>query len=423
MEITQQDRDFLSAFGRALLALAASALILLAASYIYYKINASEGGGNTYSKTIPGKQFTTIMGSAETEGDQLRITGFKTHDHQAHALVSLKTNVRAENYPLLAYQFEGWHTGMRINFIWRTANSGRRLSTTILNRSLDDPGIFNLAKEPNWRGTVTEIGFHVVGGKRENVLTIPEITLEPSNWWRWLQSAWSEWTAFKGWSGTSINFLQGSAGAPGSATLSPTVAMALWSGLGLVCLFTVCAVQSRHNPISYGIVILIPWMAMDLSWQGELQTQLAETKTTFAGKSMHQKHLADSDKSIYIHAQRLKAEALPTSPARVFIVHESEGHNFERLKTQYYLLPHNVYNFGNVPPSHGIYPGDYILALGSSPKLTFEPDSNRLSWRGGSGLEVKLIDNDPLGQLYQVSPAADKAHPVGTPETRALQNG
>lgn len=423
MEITQQDRDFLSAFGSALLALAASALILLAGSYIYYKISAPGGGGNTYSKTIPGKQFKPIMGTAETEGDQLKITGFKTHDHNAHALVSLKTKFRAENYPLLAYQFEGWHTGMRINFIWRTTNSGRRLSTTILNRSLDDPGILNLAKEPNWRGSVTEIGFHVVGGKRDKVLEIPEITLEPSNWWRWLQSAWSEWMAFKGWSGTSINFLQGTPGAPGSATLSPTVAMALWSGLGLLCLFAVCAIQSRHNPISYGIVILIPWIAMDLSWQGELQTQLTETKTTFAGKSMHQKHLADSDRHIYMHAQRLKAEALPTSPARVFILHESGGHNYERLKTQYYLLPHNVYNFGKVPPSHGIHPGDYILALGPSPELTFDPKYSRLSWSGGNDLEVELIDTDPLGQLYRVSPAAEEVPPVGMPETRSLQNG
>ena len=69
----------------------------------------------------------------------------------------------------------------------------------------------------------------------------------------------------------------------------------------------------------------------------------------FSGKTMHERHLADEDSEFYSYAKRLKAEVLPAKPSRIFILHESLEHDYERLKTQFYLLPHNIYNYGRFP--------------------------------------------------------------------------
>ena len=404
MELIKEDRSFLVALGWGLLALLLSAVIFLAMSFAYVTAKAPGGATNTYSKTVPGAQLKSRMGTSKVTGEGIKLTGFKTHDNQQHALISLKTTFRAENYPFLSYQFEGWHTGMRINFIWRTASNPRGLSTTILNRSLDDPGTLNLAKEPNWQGTVTEIGLHFVGETRDEPLIIPELTFQPYSWTSMAAAVWSEWTAFRGWSGTSINYLTGVPGQPATATLSPSMAMGTWTFLAVLVLLAVGAVRGKRQLSSYGAVIVIPWMALDLLWQDELDTQLVETKTVFGGKTIHEKHLADSDRHIYEYAQRLKKEHLPASSTRIFVLHKSDGHNYDRLKTQYYLLPHNIFNYGSTPPPEAVRPGDYILALGDLPGLAFLPNENLLAWPDNIQLDVKLVDSDPMGNLYVAFP-------------------
>lgn len=406
MEFIKEDKSFLIALGWALLALALSAVILLAISFAYVAAKAPGGATNSYSKIVPGAQLKSRMGTSKVAGEGIEITSFKAHDNQQHALISLKTTFRADNYPFLSYQFEGWHTGMRINFIWRTAGNPRGLSTTILNRSLDDPGTLNLAKEPNWQGTVTEIGLHMVGEPRDQPLIVPELTFQPYSWTSKAAAVWSEWTAFRGWSGTSINYLTGAPGQPGYATLSPALAMGIWSLVAALILFAVGVIRDGQHLVSYGAAIVIPWIALDLFWQSELNSQLMETKTTFGGKTTHEKHMVDADKHIYEYSQRLKKESLPTSNSRIFVLHNSQGLNYDRLKTQYYLLPHNIYNYGSLPPSRGVRPGDYILALGDLPDLRFLPDKNLLTWPANKQLDVNLVDDDPLGNLYVVAPPA-----------------
>lgn len=409
MEITDDDRFFLKALGLGLAALAVSALLLLLFSYIYVAVTAPGGASNTYSKSIPGKQFKTIMGTSRTAGNNLEITGFKTHDDQEHALISLKTTFRAENYPFLSYQFQGWHTGMRINFIWRTASNPRKLNTTILNRSLDRPGMLNLANQPNWEGAITEVGLHVLGGLRGEALVIPEVTMEPNGWRSAVAAVFSEWTAFQGWAGTSINYVMGNPSTPGTKYLSPVLVAALWCGLTLLLL----TIWFRGSSTKWGYVskasaILIPWILVDLMWQSELNTQRSETSYVFGNKDMHQKHLADDDRDFYTYANRLKQYILPQSQdSRIFIIHNSTSHNYDRLKTQFYLLPNNVYNYGEIPPLKSLRVGDLILALGPLQSMKYFPETKTLSWEGHGNVKVRIIDEDNLGTLYEIVALSD----------------
>lgn len=117
-----------------------------------------------------------------------------------------------------------------------------------------------------------------------------------------------------------------------------------------------------------------------LLWQGELETQLNETTYLFAGKTQHEKHLAETDSELYSYAQHLKGEVLPKPCVRIFLLHNSRGHNYTRLRTQLHLLPHNIYNYGRRPQIKHTRPGDYILVLGTIPGLNFNPKRSILTW-------------------------------------------
>jgi hypothetical protein len=84
MEFIKEDKQFLTALGWALLALLLSAIILFVLSFVYVAANAPGGAANTYSKTVPGKQLRSRMGTAQAAGDGVEITGFKTHENQQH---------------------------------------------------------------------------------------------------------------------------------------------------------------------------------------------------------------------------------------------------------------------------------------------------------------------------------------------------
>ena len=405
MTTSPKDSEILRTLGGALLALATSALLLVLLIVAYTHMQVPQGANTTHSKAIALDTLVARMGTTGMKGDALEVTALDTLNNNQHALVSLKTSLRAENYPFLTYNIEGWHAGMRVNVIWRSARNPRGLSTAILNRNLDGAAYFNLAGQDNWKGTITEVGLHLQGELRDEPIEIDRLTLEPHGWRNTLSTIWSEWTAFRGWTGKSINFLNGTPGPPGSAILSPTLAMALWAGLSLALLFAFGVFRRRHTLVSYAAAALIPWIALDLLWQSELDTQLQETRYLFGGKSMHERHLADRDSQIYSYTKRLKEEVLPSTPARLFILHDSDDHNYDRLKTQYYLLPHNIYNYGRLPPGKSVKPGDFVLLLGDIPGLKYREDRNQLVWGRGKSLSVSQLDTDSRGRLFKAVPA------------------
>ena len=118
---------------------------------------------------------------------------------------------------------------------------------------------------------------------------------------------------------------------------------------------------------------------------------------------MDERHLADEDSEIYSYAKRLKTEVLPAKPSRIFILHESLEHDYDRLKTQFYLLPHNIYNYGRFPEKQAVANGDYILVMGTIPGLTYNEATGKLQWKEGQNLDVTLLDRSERGLLFTIS--------------------
>jgi len=392
------DAAFPRVLGQVLLALALSGFALLLSYGVLHNTAAVDEGSRDL---LVGAQFRAVMGSAEIVGDKINITEFQANGNGRQAIVTINCSFDTEDFSLLTYALSDTPPGMSIDLIWRTAAEPDRMYLHPLGRNGASETTISLAEHPKWRGRVTEIALRLAGQHQAEPVSITQLKLQTATWRGALAELWSQWTVHRGWSQSSINALFGT---QDTGSTSPVIAMAVWAGLAVLILTCLGLIRKQYYLPAYAAVVLVPWITVDLLWQGELNSQLKETRYVFSGKTTQEKHLADSDSAIYSYARRLKEEVLPALPSRIFILHQDFGHNAQRLKTQYYLLPHNIYNFNRVPPATGVRAGDFILVLGKVPQLRFESKAGQLTWRHRT-LPVSIVDEDRQGTLFQVAPA------------------
>lgn len=390
-------RGFLLALTKTLVVLAASALLLIAgyvsvatwqADHFYF--------GSSKEKILKGSEFNLRIGSGQAVEERAMAISRPSADERA--LLTHRLKVEASDYPFIEVDMAGRHAGLAAYVIWRTEDKPQeqfhrriywqgRASTTL-----------NMSTHESWTGEIYEIGIDIYGEFRDDHVTVSEVTMLPYSSRNLISTIWSQWSTFGGWKLESINHLKPDHG----QLLSPVVAVAAWMALSIMMLTLPRVIKPGHRIVAYVTAFLIPWIMLDLLWQRELSLQLGETQYVFGGKTTQEKHLADVDAGIYASIQRLKTKMPPHESSRIFILSNSKGHDFTRLKAQYYLFPKNSYNYGKYPPGRGVRAGDYILALTPSSQLRFDDAKQRLSWKNGPSLPVKRVNEDWLGTLYQV---------------------
>lgn len=401
--MNRESKQRVNAIIASVLALTISALVLLVALAVHTRMQFPEGaaGSTGTAYDIPGRRLQVVVGAGAVRGDGLAITGFVERDDTHYAVAIWRDAFQTSSYPFLHYRYRTQHPGPELTFNWRVAGDAGRVHTSPLARTRGGDGVVQLAGFPGWEGTVVEVGITAAAHASDEELVITGLSLQRASWSNAFSSLLSTWTGFRGWEQTSINFLMGTTR---GWDLSPLPVAAAWGILAALVLAGVARVIRLDGPLAWGILILAPWVAVDLLWQHELSTQIGETRQRFAGKTMHEKHLADDDASLYSYARRLKTSVLPEEPARIVIAHDASGHNFERLKAQYYLLPHNVFNFGKGPQYSAYRKGDYVLVLGETADPALDEQRRYLVWNSGKKLPARLVDGDPRGRLYQVNP-------------------
>ncbi len=397
------NQRLLWSFGMALGGLGIGALLLLSAYILLspalesYRSDHKQHTSSTLA--IPGSDLSARMGTATENPDKSLTLSRLAGDR---AILTRHLTLQAQDYDFLQYQLSNRNPSQTIYLIWRTAAKPAEVFNVRLGWSGDDMTTIRLAENPNWQGTITEIGLDIYGDLRGEPLVISDLHLLPGGVTELLSAIWSDWTAFTGWTQKSINFQ----GNPGAILPTPTEAAAAWAGLTLALLLLTRSPIRGQPRVIIGVALLVTWFALDMLWQRELNIQFDETRYLFDGKTMDERHLVDQDSAIYRYAKRLKEEVLPAAPSRVFILHDSAGHNYERLKTQYYLLPHNIYNYGQYPLVNAIRPGDFILMLGDIPGLSYQHALGLLAWGESSTLKVSPLDSDKKGQLFRVTKKA-----------------
>jgi len=409
---------------RALLALATSALLLFITFVVYLNFRIAGTDEHVAPIAIAGKSMQAVVGSAESRGEALAITAYHAEQGELSAAAVWRGRFQAADYPLLAYQIGTVFPGPEFKLIWRTTRDPDVLHNTQLSVADNELSWLDLSRIPEWQGTVVELGVYAFANAADDALSIDHLSLETLGWHGALASHWTDWTAFRGWTTRSINFLYGTVD---EHALSPVVVAAAWTALAIGVLLIAGLFAGGLQPGALVAVLLVPWICVDLLWQRELMSQLTQTRSQFAGKTLEQKHLADIDGNIYRYITRLKNDVLPKTPTRVIVLHNSQGHNFERLKAQYYLLPHRVYNFGRKPPKSGLATVDYILVLGEIPGLEFDLQTSKLVWKKGKrSLAVEQVDKESMGALFRVAPdrvAPDRGAPDRVAPDRLQSRG
>lgn len=394
----------------ALAALAVSALLLICAYMLLSpdaRVYHADGGVNS-ARVINAADLITRIGAADAhDATGLAVTRLAGD----RAIFTQHLTLQARDYDFLQYSMAGRNPGQRIYLIWRTAENPADIFNQALSWSEDKTSTVRLQGHPDWQGTITEVGLDIYGELRGQPLIISDFEFLPGSISGLLSTIWTQWTAFTGWSQKSINYL----GSPRSELPTATEAAAAWTALAIILLYLARAPGRAQPLVILGVTILVPWLSLDLLWQRELNTQQAETRYLFSGKTMHERHLADEDSDIYRYTNRLKASVLPQTPSRLFILHDSVGHDYERLKTQYYLLPHNIYNYGRFPKVKSLVQGDFILVLGTIPGVSYSEGSQKLTWGKGQQLQARLLDRDERGLLLVVSaPTPGSAKAAGS---------
>lgn len=394
------NKEFLIFLGQALLSLALSAVILLLV-YVLTVTGLPEPHG-IGPVSYSGHDFAPRIGSIQ-KLDAFRIElGSPDTSEEDRFLLTRRSSVDASDFPFLRLSATGIHAKQAVYLIWRSRDNPEQLSHARIPWSGGNRSYLNLANHPQWTGQIIEIGLDIYSSAKHTAITIESLALLPRTGSSQLATVWSEWRLIQPWTLRSINFLRGTTVGP---LLSPTLTAAAWSGLSVVILLVVSALARRRVVVPVVIAVLIPWVVLDLSWQRYLGFQLQAAKHDFSGKSMHEKHLAEADSALYRYAVRLKQQVLPDSISRIFILHRLKGHQLQRLKIQYHLLPNNIYNFGKYPLDEHVQAGDFIMVLGNIPDLEYSPQDQALRWENDKALPVTLIDQDEQGMLYQVAGA------------------
>jgi len=392
-------------FSRSLLRLvvasSCSALLLLLAFSLYLRISGPSVPAGMAISPLDLSQHQAVAGQAGIESGQLRISEFDPMPPRHYALLVWQHSVQAAQLPFLQYEVYTERPGVVLSLAWRRADNPQLIHKATLNTPANPGATTYLGAHPEWRGTIIQLGLHVSVDDPATELGLSHLALAPYSIGHALAALHDDWLHLSLWNHFSINNL-----VQGNSAVQPflTSAAALWAGLSVLLILAWSRFSPAPETTTTGALLfataLLPWLAVDGLWQYRLWHQLSVTEYHFGGRNIHEKHLADMDESIYRYALRLKSGVLPEQPARILLLHNSDGHNLARLKLQYYLLPHNVYNYDGLPPPGREKSVDYVILLGSTPPANIDASGGKLV-QNDRALGVSLINSDPAGYLFR----------------------
>jgi hypothetical protein len=304
----------------------------------------------------------------------------------------------AASAPVIEVALSGVHPELTTELYWRTAEAPDTPRFLQLERGAADVTWHLLAGREGWRGQVIELGVVVSGLRAFQPIQLHSLTLQPASRAVLARLLWQDWRLLHPWRQGSTNYYRGAAE---HAPLTPVAVASVWM-LGALVLVLALARWRRWPPAAAVaaavLTVMGPWLALDGLWQQKLVEQVTATQQRYGGLAQAEKRRMEDDTGLRRQALELLDALAPIRGKRAFLVHDSSGHNYHRLRLQYHLLPMNVYNFGaTLPDPSSVRPGDHVLLLDEPASVRFDR---------GRGLlddgEVTL-PAEPMARLRRVS--------------------
>ncbi len=343
-----------------------------------------------------GKQLRVGTGTVVAAGDALTISA----NPNGRIFVSIDARgIQLDDFTRIGIEFEAVPRGAQVFIAWKTA-SGQEGLRQFPAPTAPEALSLSMACESTWTGAAGEIGLGILipAGNTASVKSIS--LLAPTLLSAYLDRL-REWTAFRGWRASDINFYTGTHIADQSCAPVPLFALAL--GMALTAYLgwlLVSGKRARFNWRVAGGLLLACWISLDLMWQVRLGAQVADTRAVFAGKDSTEKLMSSGDATVVSLAAAVKAALQGDSP-RVFLASDND---YGAMLSAYYLAPVNTYWHRHGPelPDHQyLATGDYILLVPPF-RTPYHAGSGFITLPDASQVAVERILRHPAGMLLQV---------------------
>ena len=374
----------------------AAALALCLLAYLAYAV-PGRWISSAAEQSFGATRLSVPRGTAALAGDDLVVSRAA---EDGNTVVSLNTDFRAADYPVVAWLAGGFPADARVALLWRTDVEPARVNKRVLDVQGDGRLVpADVHEDPHWLGRIVGLAL-VVQGPIQQPLRIRGVVAKPGGALDTLRDRSREWTAPEPWTGASINTVVGGADVqqlPLPALLASAVAVAV---------FIVWLVMRKRSGAATAVataavvLVLVAWLVLDARWMVSLTREAHATALQFAGKDLRQKHLAAQDHDLFAFIEKARG-VMPKDPARVFVLADAD---YFRGRAAYHLYPHNVWfdPYRNaVPPPGQLRAGDWLVVY---QRRGVQYDAARHSIRFDDGAtvaaEVKLIDHG--GALFLV---------------------
>ena len=336
-------------------------------------------------------------GTAAVEGTEFVVTAT---DDAGMALVVVNANLRSIDYPVIEWLARDVPADAEVRVIWRTDYAPAKTSSAPAEVAYGRVLPVDLSRHPDWMGRITGLGL-AIRAPLAQPIRIRGAEAKPMGAAEVLAERVREWTAFEGWSGSSINTLSG-----GSDVQELPLPALLFAAVALASL--ALAGVARWRPRWYEAspawtfagLFVFAWFVLDARWVANLARQVPLTAGQYAGKDWRERHLAAEDGPLFAFVERARG-VLPAPPARIFVLADA---HYLRGRAAYHLYPYNVYYepYRNAtPPADRLVPGDWIFVY-QRRGVQYDRAQQMLRWDGGVTVpaELKLVDKG--GALFRV---------------------
>ncbi len=187
-------------------ALTLISLIMISWSTIFPEHATVKSENSIEPLEIPGKDFVPIIfGNGGYHGNSATITELSSGE----AVISTIVNFPANRYPFVEWKASGLSSELQVQLFWRIQENPVKLHNAKLQFLKDGNHFFDVAKNPEWRGTITELFIGIFGELRNESFVFESLILKPFSFELAIKTITSQWISSNIWKASSVNFSAG----------------------------------------------------------------------------------------------------------------------------------------------------------------------------------------------------------------------
>lgn len=318
------------------------------------------------SKTLAGDAFRVVLGAGVQDKGALRV-GAVGDDGNALQSVALD-GIRAADYPILRYRFEGFPRTLELSLVFRRADAPQDVHSITIPWPGAGARTVDLRKLPEWRGEIVELGFVEYATAQ---LVPPSVAFKPfrfdraelasPSWRGGLAALYTSWFAYVPWALQSISALVPDRATFGTASPVPALVAGILLSVFALALFL--RWPWRRTLRAAGIAAALLWIVLDARWLCDFNARHTLTEHLYAGKNWDERLQLLPDQDLAFMAAQV-GNWLDSQPPRQRLLVAADS-DYAFLRLIYLLLPHDVALLqlaGDAP----LPPGSLILLYAST---------------------------------------------------------